>query len=104
LRIEGVAYPSQRIPTVVNFGFLDRSRYFLEKAPELSSRGWVDPVPDPLLLRKSGSAGNRTQTSGSVGTDKAVCGPGNTEQQEMRNFRSGVLSAETVRIIVLFAV
>jgi hypothetical protein len=26
----------------------------------------VDPVPDPLLLRESGSAGNRTQTSGSV--------------------------------------
>jgi hypothetical protein len=26
----------------------------------------VDPVPDPLLLRKSGSAGNRTGTSGSV--------------------------------------
>jgi hypothetical protein len=26
----------------------------------------VDPVPDPLLLRKCGSAGNRTQTSGSV--------------------------------------
>jgi hypothetical protein len=26
-------------PTVVNFGFLDRSRYFLEKAPQLSSRG-----------------------------------------------------------------
>jgi hypothetical protein len=24
------------------------------------SRGWVDPVPDPLLLKKSGSAGNRT--------------------------------------------
>jgi len=27
----------------------------------LTSRGWVDPVPDPLLLRKSGSAGNRTR-------------------------------------------
>jgi hypothetical protein len=27
----------------------------------------VDPVPDPLLLRKSGSANNRTWTSGSVG-------------------------------------
>jgi hypothetical protein len=27
-------------------------------APQLYSRGWVDPVPDPLLLRKSGSAGN----------------------------------------------
>jgi hypothetical protein len=26
----------------------------------------VDPVPDPLLLRKSGSAGNRTRTSESV--------------------------------------
>jgi hypothetical protein len=26
----------------------------------------VDPVPDPLLLRKYGSAGNRTRTSGSV--------------------------------------
>jgi hypothetical protein len=26
----------------------------------------VDPVPDPLLLRKSGSAGNRTRSSGSV--------------------------------------
>jgi hypothetical protein len=30
-------------------------------APQLFSRGWVDPVPDPLLLRKSGSAGNRTR-------------------------------------------
>jgi hypothetical protein len=26
----------------------------------------VDPVLDPLLLRKSGSAGNQTQASGSV--------------------------------------
>jgi hypothetical protein len=26
----------------------------------------VDPVPDPLLLRKSGSVRNRTLTSGSV--------------------------------------
>jgi hypothetical protein len=26
----------------------------------------VDPVPDPLLLRKSGSAGNQTLTSESV--------------------------------------
>jgi hypothetical protein len=23
----------------------------------LYSRGWVDPIPDPLLLRKSGSVG-----------------------------------------------
>jgi hypothetical protein len=48
-------------PTFVNFSFLDRSHYFLEIAPQLSSRGWVDPVPDPLLLRKSGSAENQTR-------------------------------------------
>jgi hypothetical protein len=41
-------------------GFIDRSRYFFfQAAPQLYSRGWVDPVPDPLLLRKSGSAKNR---------------------------------------------
>jgi hypothetical protein len=43
-------------------GFLDRSRYyFFQVAPQLYSRGSVDPVPDPLLLRKSGRAGNRTR-------------------------------------------
>jgi hypothetical protein len=48
-------------------GFLDWSRYFFfQVVPQLYSRGWVDPFPDPLLLRKSGSAGNRTRTSGSV--------------------------------------
>jgi hypothetical protein len=40
LRIEGVAWSAQRFPTVVNLGFLDRSRYFfLPVAPQLSSRG-----------------------------------------------------------------
>ena len=34
---------------------------FIQVAPPLTSRGWVDLVPDPLLLRKSGSAGNRTR-------------------------------------------
>jgi hypothetical protein len=47
--------------------FLDRScHFFFQVAPQLHSRGWVDPVPDPLLLRKSGNPGNRTRTSGSV--------------------------------------
>jgi hypothetical protein len=47
-------------------GFLDQSRhFFFQAAPQLYSRGWVDPVPD-LLLRKSGSAWNRTRTSRSV--------------------------------------
>jgi hypothetical protein len=34
-------------------------------APQLYSRGRVDPVPDPLLFF-SCSAGNRTRASGSV--------------------------------------
>jgi hypothetical protein len=47
---------------VVNLSFLDQSRYFfIQVAPQLSSRGWVDPIPDPLLLRKFGRDRNRTQ-------------------------------------------
>jgi hypothetical protein len=43
-------------------GFLDRSRYyFYQVAPQLYSRVSVDPVPDPLLLRKYDSTGNRTR-------------------------------------------
>jgi hypothetical protein len=35
-------------------GSLDRSRYFFfQVAPELYSRGRVDPVPDPLLLTET---------------------------------------------------
>jgi hypothetical protein len=42
--------------------FLDQNRYFFfQAAPQLYSRVWVDPVSDPLLLRKSGSASNRTR-------------------------------------------
>jgi hypothetical protein len=50
-RIESVAWSAQRIPTVVNLGFLDRSRYlFLQVVLQLSSRGWVVPVPDQLIF------------------------------------------------------
>jgi hypothetical protein len=48
--------------TAINLNFLDRSRYFFfQVALHLSSWVWVDSVPNPLLLRKSGSAGNRTR-------------------------------------------
>jgi hypothetical protein len=60
LLIDGVAWSAQRIPTAVNLGFLVQSCYFsTQVALQLSSRGWVDPVPEPLLLRSS--AGNRTR-------------------------------------------
>jgi hypothetical protein len=53
-----------------NHDFLDKSRYFFFLvAPQLYSRGRVDPVPEPLLHRKSGSVGNRTRSSGSVARD-----------------------------------
>jgi hypothetical protein len=42
---DSVAWWAQRIPTAVIFGFIDLSRYnLLHVAPQLSSRGWVDPV------------------------------------------------------------
>jgi hypothetical protein len=43
-----------------------RIKLFFHVAPQLQSRGWVDPVPDLLLLRRSSSAWNRTRTTGSV--------------------------------------
>jgi hypothetical protein len=46
-----------------------RNYYFFQAAPQVYLRGRVDPIPDPLLLRKSGSAGNRTW-------DLWICGQG----------------------------
>jgi hypothetical protein len=47
-------------PMTVNLSFVDRSCYFFfQVAPHLSSQGCVDPVPDSLLLRKSGTTGNQ---------------------------------------------
>jgi hypothetical protein len=60
-------------------GFLDRSRYIsFQVAPQLYSRGWVDPVPDPLL-RKSGSAGNGTR-------DLWICSQELTTRPQKRSF------------------
>jgi hypothetical protein len=37
--------------TAVNLSFLERGRHiFFQVAPHLCSRGWVYPVPGPLLL------------------------------------------------------
>jgi hypothetical protein len=61
-----VAQSARRITYGRYLGFLDRIHYFFfQVAPQLYSRGSVNPVPGPLL-RKFGSAGNRTRTSGSV--------------------------------------
>jgi hypothetical protein len=48
-------------PAAVSLSFLNWSCcFFFQVAPHVSSRGSVDPVPDPLLLRKYGSPGYRT--------------------------------------------
>jgi hypothetical protein len=50
------------IPTAVILGFIGRCRYFVTQvAPYFPLRGWVEPVPDQPLLRKSDKAGNRTR-------------------------------------------
>jgi hypothetical protein len=58
-RVVSTTDPSSHI-----LSFLDRSRYyFFQVAPQLYPQGWMDPIPDPLLVRKSGSARNLTRTS-----------------------------------------
>jgi hypothetical protein len=43
-------------------GFVDRSRYyFFQVAPQLHSRGWADPVPDPIFFLFFVVHGNRTR-------------------------------------------
>jgi hypothetical protein len=62
LRLDECRMVSAANPYGCNLGSLDGSRYFFfQVAPQLYSQGWVDPVPDPLVLRKSSSAGNRTR-------------------------------------------
>jgi hypothetical protein len=52
----------QRVPSTVNLGFPDRTRYIsFQVALRSFSGNWVDPVPESLLLRKSVSTGNRTR-------------------------------------------
>jgi hypothetical protein len=68
----------QRIPKAPNLSFLDRSRNVLEIDPQLSSRDWVDPVPDQLLFRKTGNTGNRNQ-------DHWIC-----SQEPQRRFKAEV--------------
>jgi hypothetical protein len=49
LRIEGASWSAWRIPTAVFSISRQEPLLFYQVAPQLYSRGWVDPVPDPLL-------------------------------------------------------
>jgi hypothetical protein len=66
-KLNSVAWVNERtIPTERPPLVGEVSAGSLRPYSQLYSRGWVDPVPDPLLLRKSGSSGDWTWTSGSV--------------------------------------
>jgi hypothetical protein len=57
LRIEGCRVVSVTDPHGSILGFLDRSRYdFFQVAPQLYSRGCVDPIPDPLYFPENAVA------------------------------------------------
>ena len=44
---------AKRLSLNLNFSFLNRIRYFsYQVATQMSSRGWVDPVPDPIRPEK----------------------------------------------------
>jgi hypothetical protein len=54
-------------PPAVNLGFIDTEPLlFHSSSTSVILTRLNDPVPDPVLLRISGSAGNRTLFSGSV--------------------------------------
>jgi hypothetical protein len=60
----------RRIPYASNLGFLDlEPLLYLSSSSSIVPKRLSGPIPDPLLLRKSGSAGNRTRTSGSVASN-----------------------------------
>jgi hypothetical protein len=62
LWVEGVVWSAQRIPTVLNLDFLDPEPLLFHSSSSsviLTRRS--GPLPDTLLIRKSGNAGNRTR-------------------------------------------
>jgi hypothetical protein len=58
--IEVERWSAWRIPITASRLSRQEPLLFYKVALQLYSRGWVDPVPDPLFFRKCGSARNRT--------------------------------------------
>ena len=53
MALQGALWLAKRLSLNLNFSFLNRIRYFsYQVATQSSSRGWVDPVPDPILPEK----------------------------------------------------
>ena len=53
MTVQAALWLVQRLSLNLHFSFLTGFRYFsYQVATQLSSRGWVDPVPDPILPEK----------------------------------------------------
>ena len=53
MAVQGVLWLAKRLSLNLNSSFLNRiSLLLIQIATQLSSRGWVDPVPDPILPEK----------------------------------------------------
>ena len=63
MTVQGTLWLAKSLSLNLNLRFLNRIRYFsYQVATQFSSRGWVDPVPDPILPEKfQGVAGNQTR-------------------------------------------
>ena len=50
MTVQGALWLAKRLSITLNFIFLNRiSLLLIQVATQLSSRGWVNPVPDPIL-------------------------------------------------------
>ena len=53
MAVQGALWLAKRYPSTLISVFLTGFRYFsCQAATQLASRGWVDPVPDAILLEK----------------------------------------------------
>ena len=53
MAVQGAIWLAKRLSLNLNFSFLNRiSLLLIQVATQLTSRGWVDPVPDPILPEK----------------------------------------------------
>ena len=53
MAVQGALWLAKRYPSTLISVFLTEFRYFSHQATsQFASRGWVDPVPDPILLEK----------------------------------------------------
>ena len=53
MTVQGALWLAKRLSLTLNFSFLNRIHYFsCQVATQLSSRGSVDPVPEPILPEK----------------------------------------------------